>query len=788
MPYAAAAAGYAALAAALFYQLLFLPLTISAPDSFVPMAASMALDRLYESTGAYPLWQPWSFSGMPTVEAFSYLSALYYPNILLSRLPLGDIGAQLIHLCLAGLGCFMVLRRFSLHPMAAFLGGAAFMMNPYMTAMLVHGHGSQLMTAAYMPWVLWATLRLFDRASLADAGLLALFTGFQLQRAHVQIAWYTWMVMALLALMLLAAGHKTMKDTLKKAALFMAAGMIGIAMSAAVYLPASEYAAYSVRGAAEGGGAALEYASMWSMHPVELLTFLVPGLFGFGGVTYWGFMPFTDFPHYSGIVVLLLAAFALARRKSEPFVLFLAGSALLALFISFGSFFSPVFDLFYNFAPLFSRFRVPSMVLVVVYLDIALLAGFGLHELLELKPGAVSRFMKLLSLSFAAVLVLFVVLHTGIESFFRSLFPPPSVESFDLAFMIGRVRWEGLQESLLMSVLFAAAAGGLTVAAMKKIIPPGTSAIALLLLALLDLFLLNSRIISPPEDSLRPSVLVPRTEVERALAPDDVTRFLAADRGRFRICPLGPLFGENKFALSGIESVGGYHPAKLKNYEEFLRRTDNFVSIAALRMLNVRYLVSPAQIEHPELEPVKQGTLRLVSGDVPVFVYRLKGSCPRFWFASTVTGVGDRDDLFSRVLQESDDCRTVYVDGSTWQGTRRFAEGSILSVQQSAERMALRVSAPTEAFLVASEVFYPLRWKAAIDGKPVPVIEVNGLIRGVRIPSGDHELLFTYDRSDFDKGQNISLAAFGLAVLMLTGGVVAGRSGGKRGATEKAKS
>ncbi len=775
LPYAAAAAAYLLLALALYYQLIFLPMTLSAPDSLVPLASSIALDRLRDASGQYPLWQPWTFAGMPTVEAFSYLGGLYYPNIIFSRLPFGDIGSQILHLCFAALGGYALLCSFRLHHAAAFLGGADFMLNPYMTAMLVHGHGSQLMTAAYMPWVLWATLRVFHHAKLADAGMLAILLGFQLQRAHVQIAWYTWLLMGLLALVLLVSAHRSVKESLKRAGFFATACVVGIAISAAVYLPASEYAAYSVRGAAGGGGAAMEYATMWSMHPVELLTFLVPGLYGFGGVTYWGFMPFTDFPHYAGIVVLLLAFAGFVARRRDPFVLFLGGSTLLALLISFGSFFSPVFDLFYNFAPLFSRFRVPSMVLIVAGLNLSLLAGFGLHWLLDAPEKSLRIPLKVLAVVSALSIVLILLGGEGFEGFFRSIFPPPPVENFDLAFMVNKVRWESIRDSVVMSGLFAALVAGLAWPGMRKFLSGGKLGAVIALLAIGDLLLLNAKIINPPEASLRPPVLVQRQQVETALAPDDVTSFLASQKGPFRIYPVGPLFGENKFALSGIESVGGYHPAKLRNYEEFLQRTENLSSLAALRMLNVRYVVSPAEVQHPDLELVKQGTLRIVSGDVPAWVYRLKANCPRAWFATTVTGLSSRDDLFAKVMQDGSNCRSVYVDGAEWQGTRRFAEGTITAMQRTAESMTLKVSVPSEAFLVTSEIFYPLRWQAILDGRPAFTLEVNGLIRGVQIPAGQHELTFTYDRSDFDKGRNISLAAFGVAVMM----VVMGRVGKK---------
>jgi hypothetical protein len=168
------------------------------------------------------------------------------------------------------------------------------------------------MTAAYIPWMLWAIRRLVERQGLTEAGILALVAGFQLQRAHVQIAYYSWMLSLLFLLFLLISRRDGLHKNLKLTLLILLALACGIGMSASIYLPASQYAAYSVRGmAAAGGGATWDYATLWSMHPLELLTFLCPGSFGFGGVTYWGFMPFTDFPHYAGIVVLRSGVFLL---------------------------------------------------------------------------------------------------------------------------------------------------------------------------------------------------------------------------------------------------------------------------------------------------------------------------------------------------------------------------------------------------------------------------------------------------------------------------------------------
>ena len=831
--------GYTILVLLLFYPLVFQSKILIAPDSLIPQASTIALDRLQAATGNYPLWQPWLFSGMPTVEAFSYLSGLYYPNVVFNFFHIDGVVLQLLHLVFAGLGVFFFLRQYGIAILAASFGGAVFMLNPYMTAMLVHGHGSQLMTVAYMPWMLWATMRLIQRGGLADAGMLALIAGFQLQRSHVQIAWYSWMLVVLLAVVLflfrrrvpeIRAGVSGMSavvpggdggvgyvgvhgdgrigDAGERAGgngekvdfwgvdegshkcgpygrvwvfllLVLALGC-GVAMSAAIYLPASEYAAYSVRGmAAQGGGSAWEYATLWSMHPLELLTFLLPEAFGFGGVTYWGFMPFTDFPHYAGIVVLLLAVAGGVMRKKEPLTWFFACGLLLALLLSFGSFFSPVFDLFYHFAPLFSRFRVPSMALIMVYLLLSFLAAAGLHELLNLlqREPQRQRLLKPLrigALILAVTLLLFLAFEQPLESLFRSTFPEPQVGSFDLAFMINKVRWESLTGSFWTLLLVLSLAAGVLWLTIKGKLSNNISALLLIFFALGDLLWLDVQIVYPSADSLRSPLYAESRTVKRAFQPDDITRYLASQKGPFRIYPAGELFTENKFALFGIESVGGYHPAKLKLYEEFLSKTENLASLNVMRMLNVGYIITSQPIEHPALELVKSGELQLASGPVTASVYRLQQTAPRAWFANRVTALKSNDELVARILDDQAPAGEAFVDGSLWKGARLFAPATVTSLDAKAESMVVKVAAPGEAFLVVSELYYPLRWKAQIDGREASMVKVNGLLRGVVVPAGSQEVSFQYDRSSFDTGKRISLAAFAFALLMVAGGAIVG--------------
>ncbi len=769
-------AGYTVLALLLFYPLVFQSNILVAPDTLVPLASTIALDRVHEATGSYPLWQPWIFSGMPTVESFSYLSGLYYPNLFFNLFHTSGIFLQLLHLAFAGFGLFLFLRDFRLSTIATFFGGAVFMLNPYMTAMLVHGHGSQLMTAAYIPWMLWAIRRLVERQGLTEAGILALVAGFQLQRAHVQIAYYSWMLSLLFLLFLLISRRDGLHKNLKLTLLILLALACGIGMSASIYLPASQYAAYSVRGmAAAGGGATWDYATLWSMHPLELLTFLCPGSFGFGGVTYWGFMPFTDFPHYAGIVVLLLAIGGAASRRKEPTTWFLVAGLLLFLLLSFGSFFTPVFNFFYYAAPLFSKFRVPSMALIMVYLILAFFAALGVQELLQCPSDRLKKPLYKGALAFASLLLLFLVFEQSIEGFFRSLYPDPSVGGFNMAFMVNKVRWEQLKDSFLVVMLAVTLSFGVLWLIIKNTLSRKLSVVLLIFIALGDLLSLDLQIVIPSEASLRPPVFTDSTIVERAFRHDDITSYLASRKGLFRVYPAGPLFAENKFALFGIESAGGYHPAKLKLYEEFLAKTGNLASLNILRMLNVLYIITPEPVENPALELVKSGSLHLAAGPLKVYVYRLQGALPRAWFANRLTSVKADEDLFPKLLDDHAASGEAYVEGAAWTGTKTFSAATVTSVQVKPEMMDLLVSAPGEAFLVVSELYYPLRWKVKVDGHNASMTKVNGLLRGVIIPAGSNRVEFYYDRSGFETGRWISLGAFGTAILLISVGVVAGR-------------
>ena len=760
----------------LFYPVVFEKKTFGSPDSLNPRSSSIILEQSRKTDGQFPLWQPWIFSGMPTADAFTYISSLYFPNYVLNLIIKSSILTQLLHLIFSGLGGFVFLRFLGLSRIVAFMGGTAFMITPFMITMIVFGHGSQMMTAAYLPWIMWMTIKVMTKPSFCGVGLLAVLMGFQLQRAHAQIAYYTWMLAGAYVLFYLLWNIKNTKETkINWLSLggFLAASLLGIGIALLIYLPSIEYTPFSVRGGGVEGGADYNYATSWSFSPKELLTFIIPSALGFGGQTYWGNMPFTDFPNYMGIVILVLAAIGFANRR-DLLMWFLLGTSILAIFISFGKNLSIIYDIFYSFFPYFNKFRVPAMILILVQFNTSIMAAIGLNYLLTLHKQVIPRWFW----TCIGLLAFFLIILTFGQSFLQQLvssgFTPPRMQDPRTIQMINALRWDMWYKDAWTILLILTVFFGLIWAFINQKIAKNGFTFAVTLLALTDIGIVDRKIIQPDKQSGRASQLMSRSIIDRYFQHDQVTKILTDDSEKpFRVYPVGALFSESRILAFGIESVGGYHPAKLNIYNDFLQRTNNAGTLPLMRMLNVKYLISSQPINFPGLMQIRQGNMKTGRGNLPVTLYELDDFQPRAWFVDNVEVHPGKNLPWGTITaQKFDPGRTAFVSQTDIESNRSFTPGTVTDIQHSLHELTVKTESTAEGFLVISEVYYPLRWKAKIDGKEVKYFETNGVIRGLIVPSGNHEIKFIYDRSSFRKGITISIVAFLLCIGIIAFGWV----------------
>jgi hypothetical protein len=756
----------------IFYPVIFQGKIFSSPDSLNPKAAAIILSESQKEIGEYPLWQPWVFSGMPTAESFTNTSNLYFLQYVFQILHIPTIIIHLLHFLFAGLGMYVLLRYLKISQIIAIIGSAGFMLMPYLVTMEVFGHGSQAMTASYIPWAFWAALKLFDKQRILDIGILTIILGLQLQRAHVQIAYYTWMLIGALFLfkMILFLKEKELRtNAIKGSGYFAIAIILALGVSALVYLPSLQYSTESIRSVGQPGSASYDYATSWSFHPKEIITFLIPSGYGFGGQTYWGKMPFTDYPNYMGIIFLFLAVFALVKKRSN-LVWFLGGITLLALLISFGRHFGILYNIFYDFIPFFSKFRIPSMILIIVQFNTIVLASLGLELLGEHKWGNVPRWFWWTVGAAGFTLLLLLFGGGSLREIVSNGFTQPRTQDPRFVEVINNLRWNMWIKDAWMMILFTIGLISTFYFYLKERIAKIVFVGIIGALAIIDVGLVDHKIVQPEQNSGRNSQLISKKAIARHFQPDKTTKFLTEDETTFRVYPIGPLFGESRLQAFGIESVGGYHPAKLGIYNRFLSNTNNIGTLPLMRMMNIHYILSPQVINHPDLEHMFTENMQTGSGKIQIWVYRISDNMPRAWFVDEVEIV-DESNLWQNLLTETFNAtRTAYINEPVTKNN--ITVGEIVNTEYTPNYIKIETKNSEAGFLVVSEVHYPLRWKVKVNGKSVKTFETNGVIRGIEVPSGEHIIEFVYDKSVFNKGIFISILSFIIALGFIAFGLV----------------
>ncbi|UCH11155.1 MAG: YfhO family protein [Fidelibacterota bacterium] len=286
---------------------------------------------------------------------------------------------------------------------------------------------------------------------------------------------------------------------------------------------------------------------------------------------------------------------------------------------------------------------------------------------------------------------------------------------------------------------------------------------------MVDLGRIDRQIIEPSRDSMRVPVLQSKAALSRYSGSDPVLDFVAADTTTFRVFPLGRLQNENRWAAQRVESIGGYHAAKLGNYDRFMQVT-RFQSLGILRMLNVKYIVSQQRFRDDRFREAFVGNLYDRGSYQPAAVYELNAFLERAWFPRRVETRVTDGEIFELLRRpDYDPEETVYLleteGGNTLQNLPETGTGRILEASWQGDHIRLEVEADEPAFLVVSEVYYPGGWQARVDQEPVPIRAVNTILRGVQVPAGQHEITMDFEPADWRWGRLISQLSL-LAVVL----------------------
>ena len=779
-----------------------------------------AVGKRQLAEGSYPVWNPYLFSGMPSYGSLAYTPYVYPVNFVLSLLVRYLFFPQytwlLFHTFLTGLGTFLLVRSRGAHAGAAAAAGVFMMWMPNLVAVGANGHGSQACAVAYLPFALFFWDRLWrGRGLLVNAAALAITLGLSMLRGHLQISYYTYALVGLHAVYfgaarvvdalrgrdddaspvpgrlrarLVAATAPPLRRALVEvgfAAVVLAAVMaVSLAMCAVLYGPVHDYAQYSIRGASAAGGAEYGYATSWSLHPAEMLTFLVPHSFGFGKELYLGHMPFTDYPNYLGVLVLAFALVALIGVRGR-WVGFAGFVALVATLVSFGKFFPLVYNPLFKWLPYFSKFRVPVMVLIVQQLAVVVLFAAGATAVLTRAGGGHARRWALRGLVVAGVAFLAALFTQGYwtggfvgaaASHVRATQNPEQQR------MVARMAGEFLARDLVQTSLIGLVLAGAVFAFVaNRRMSAALLAGVVLVLGMADYYRVDRFILHPERfrsyDAYR--VIHDPAETTRYSTADDMVDALHKLEGPFRIFPMdspqrpfSALFGSNRFMVFGIESIGGYHPAKLSWYEQYLKALAEALAggnFQPLDMMNVRYIVSGTRLpESPRLRPVWSGQ---DFEQQPRVIYENMGAFPRAWVAGGYRVVGPDETPALLAAGDVDLRHTALLDRKPAIEPVPGDSAQVTVVKRSARELSLAVELDRPGLVVVSEIYYP-DWKATVDGAPAEVLRANHVLRALALGAGRHQIVFRYDASLLNRSAAVSVAAFALSLLALGGALV----------------
>lgn len=787
-----------------------------------------------EELGETPLWCPAVFAGMPSYGSFIYTPSNPLDVMRQLRLWFGQTRGMRYYLSLlvGGLALYLWLTWRRRPPLAALGGTLIYVMTPYFLGTIAAGHSTKLQALFLVPLVFLAIDLLLARRTLAAAGFLAAAVALELWNNHPQISYYAFFLGALYAIGVLIFDRPAAWKG-RKLIWGLALGIIALLLAAGLVLEPYgsilEYTPHSIRGEGsilDGGGEAAQgagwdYATAWSFHPEELICFLFPAWFGLKGGSYWGSLIFTQSTHYFGVTALLLGLVGLFLTKGVRRWLWL-GLGFLVLLIGFGRHFPVLYGPMYHFLPMFDRFRVPSMVYALLPLFVGLLAADGISAMMGdriaapntpagkkkaqavLAAPALMRYWMPVTVTLGVLLVLWVFLGGAIADQIRSsggfvhareasALGPHSDRILDAL----RTRpLDGLRTASpippalinlvteRMSMLRQTVTTGLLLLFLSALVIEarrrsklGGFAAAFLLVALLgaDLWIHDRKFYE----------LHPKAIADSVLREDGVVRFLKAQEGPFRVAPLaqGPGnpngFGTNRFAAFGIESVGGYQPAKLRAYDDLIR-SGAIYSLPVLNMLGVRYVISDGNLEGAGLPLAYEDR---PGGQDGSFVHLNPSAFPRAWF---VEGLEHQESALS--LLEGMQTAAFNPGAEAWIVENEhpdlpaaYSSGEVKRTNVGLHELQyeVTVSGPEPGLLVFGEIYYEPGWKASIDGEEAALLRVNHILRALQVPPGTHEVRMWAVSAAREAGARVSRVAALICLGLLASGWILPRLRGR---------
>lgn len=723
-------------------------------------AGAESLIEHRETYGETAHWASNMFSGMPATTISHPEQIANLDNTLLRAFSF--IYPAVEFWILFG-GTYLMFILMGARPLSAVFGAVVIGFSTYIPVIIGAGHNAKFLAYIYIPW-LYSGYLLLTRSQFnrwMAFFIFALALTLHMRAYHPQVTYFFLFPLGALFITDLVQVWRSdkLKPFLNHTAWLSVAAVIALLISAQLYMATAEYSPYSMRGGSEleqRDGLAIDYAFSWSQGVGELITLAIPNAYGgSSGDAYWGPKVFTSGPHYMGALALLFFILGVLKSRHRLKWLFL-GPGIATLLFSLGEHFMLLNRAMFNYFPLFDKFRVPEMWLMVTVFCFAVVAVMGLEWIADQAKERSKEWKRPLLITAGAGAVIFFIgfqmlsfekegerqeLQRIIAMQNEMPVDDPRVAQTATRYIVNELRPQreelARQDTLRFGFLFVLGLGLIWAAASGKIgISIAMGGFCLILV--FDLMQVDKRYMS--ESALVDGSLERHELIERQMR--EIDRYIT-DNNRheegwqYRTLPMADNPFNNAIPSYFYPSAGGYSGAKLGYYQDLIDEaffwTRNRPHPPVLSMLNVRYVI-------PETAMNIEGFRRIMNTPQGALLENVN-TLPRAWFVESVEQLENQLEVLRRISGDFDPATEAFIAGGTIPETGPDENASVQITTYNANEIRAEISRSEPGFLVFSEIWYPPGWKATLNGEVIDIIRTNYVLRGFEIPAGEHELV-----------------------------------------------
>ncbi|MFD0992790.1 YfhO family protein [Tenacibaculum geojense] len=729
-----------------------------------------------------PYWLGNAFSGMP-----AYQVSAYYPNDLVRYL---DKAVRFLprpadYLFLYFISFFVLLLALNVHWRVAIVGSLAFGFSTYLIIIFGAGHNAKAHAIGYMPLVIAGFVYIFKQRYLLGFVITALAMALEIYANHPQMTYYLGFTLLILGIVefISALQKKVLPKFAKQVAVILLAVIIGVGANAPRLLAMKEYTAFSTRGKSEltinpdgspkqaSNGLDKEYITQYSYGIAETFNLFIPRFMGGGTVekldensnfyqfletnigrkgakenannalTYWGKQPIVEAPAYIGAVLIFLFFLGaiIVRGKIKKW---LVAATIFSIVLSWGKNFGLITNLFIDYVPLYNKFRAVSSIQVIAELCIPLLGILGLQKMIS---SSISSEEKIESLKKAFIITggiaLLFMLTGGALFAFEGIRDENYKQLPGLLEALIEDRKAMLFSDSLRSLLLVTASSGVLWMLLQNKLKEHLAILLIGGLIVFDLVSVDIKYVNK-EDFVRAK------NVSQPFSLTKADQQILQDTTHYRVANFTTDPMQDGRTSYYHKSIGGYHAAKMKRYQELFDYQLAKSNYEVLHMLNTKYLIVGE--DKVEVNPDANGNA---------------------WFVNKLLPVSTANEEIL-ALDTINTKEVAVIRKEQLLETPSLKQDSLASIslkKYSINELIYESSTNSEQFAVFSEVFYKKGWNAYVDGELTPHYQVNYVLRGMFVPEGNHTIVYKFEPEVITQGKAVSLFSYALLLLLPIG-------------------